>query len=73
MADFVYNGFWFSPEAAFTRKCLELSQETVTGMVTVQIFKGNGNIISTYIYTYYKYYIELQNSKSIFIYCSVIK
>lgn len=48
MADFVYNGFWFSPEASYTRKCLELSQETVNGMVTVQIFKGNGKLCWNY-------------------------
>ncbi|CAH0722336.1 unnamed protein product, partial [Brenthis ino] len=41
MADFVYNGFWFSPEAVYTRKCLELSQESVNGTVTLQLFKGN--------------------------------
>lgn len=45
MADFVYNGFWFSPEASFTKKCLEQSQEFVTGTVTVQIFKGNGKYL----------------------------
>ncbi|OWR51268.1 putative argininosuccinate synthetase [Danaus plexippus plexippus] len=41
MSDFVYNGFWFAPEARYTRKCLELSQESVSGTVTVQVFKGN--------------------------------
>lgn len=46
MADFVYNGFWFSPEANYTRKCLELSQETVNGTVTVQIYKGNVHILA---------------------------
>ncbi|CAH2100222.1 unnamed protein product [Euphydryas editha] len=46
MADFVYNGFWFSPEAIYTRKCLELSQESVTGTVTVQIFKGNVTVLA---------------------------
>ncbi|XP_037964151.2 argininosuccinate synthase [Plutella xylostella] len=46
MADFVYNGFWFSPEATYTRKCLELSQESVTGTVTVQIYKGNVVILA---------------------------
>ena len=50
MADFVYNGFWFSPEAAYTRKCLELSQETVNGMVTVQIYKGNGKFQPILLY-----------------------
>ncbi|CAH2238796.1 jg7730 [Pararge aegeria aegeria] len=46
MADFVYNGFWFSPEAFYTRKCLEMSQESVTGTVTVQIFKGSVSILA---------------------------
>ncbi|KAI5642429.1 arginosuccinate synthase domain-containing protein [Phthorimaea operculella] len=46
MSDFVYNGFWFSPEATYTRKCLEMSQETVTGTVTLQIFKGNVTILA---------------------------
>ncbi|RVE43214.1 hypothetical protein evm_012131 [Chilo suppressalis] len=46
MADFVYNGFWFSPEANYTRKCLEQSQDLVNGSVTVQIFKGNVTILS---------------------------
>lgn len=41
MADFIYNGFWFSPEATYTTKCLELSQENVNGTVTLQVFKGN--------------------------------
>ncbi|CAK1599523.1 unnamed protein product [Parnassius mnemosyne] len=51
MSDFVYNGFWFSPEAVYTRKCLELSQETVNGTVTVQIYKGNVTILSRKSFT----------------------
>ncbi|XP_050351522.1 argininosuccinate synthase [Nymphalis io] len=46
MADFVYNGFWFSPEATYTRKCLELSQESVNGTVTLHIFKGNVSVLA---------------------------
>lgn len=46
MADFIYNGFWFSPEATYTRKCLELSQELVNGMVTVQIYRGCVTILA---------------------------
>ncbi|XP_028033523.1 argininosuccinate synthase-like [Bombyx mandarina] len=46
MADFVYNGFWFSLDMSFTRKCLELSQESVTGTVTVQLFKGNFTVLA---------------------------
>ncbi|XP_038209496.1 argininosuccinate synthase [Zerene cesonia] len=46
MSDFVYNGFWFSPEATYTKKCLEMSQELVNGTVTIQIFKGNLTILA---------------------------
>ncbi|CAG4925954.1 unnamed protein product [Colias eurytheme] len=46
MADFVYNGFWFSPEATYTKKCLEMSQESVNGTVTIQIYKGNLTILA---------------------------
>lgn len=46
MADFVYNGFWFSPEAEYVKKCLEDSQRLVNGQVTVQIFKGNCTVIA---------------------------
>jgi argininosuccinate synthase len=44
MADYVYNGFWFSPETGFVRKCLEESQKTVTGKVVVEIYKGHGDL-----------------------------
>lgn len=50
MADFVYNGFWFSPEGKYTRKCLELSQESVSGTVTLQLFKGNGKLIISLLF-----------------------
>lgn len=46
MADYVYNGFWFSPEAEYVKKCLEESQMNVNGRVTVEIFKGNCMAIS---------------------------
>ncbi|GAB0097992.1 Argininosuccinate synthase [Sergentomyia squamirostris] len=46
MADFVYNGFWFSPEASYSRKCLQESQENVSGTVTMEIFKGNARPIA---------------------------
>ncbi|XP_075987671.1 argininosuccinate synthase [Anticarsia gemmatalis] len=46
MSDFVYNGFWFSPEGIYTRKCLELSQENVSGSVTLQVYKGNVDILA---------------------------
>lgn len=40
MAIYVYNGFWFSPEAIFTRKCIELSQEHVNGEVIMELLPG---------------------------------
>lgn len=46
MADYVYNGFWFSPEAEYVRKCLEDSQKNVNGRVTVEIYKGHCLAIS---------------------------
>ncbi|KAL4709781.1 hypothetical protein ACJJTC_001235 [Scirpophaga incertulas] len=46
MADFVYNGYWFSPEADYVKKCLKDSQDAVNGSVTLQIFKGNVIILA---------------------------
>lgn len=40
MADYVYNGYWFSPEATYVRQCLELSQANVSGHVTVELRPG---------------------------------
>ncbi|XP_073844739.1 argininosuccinate synthase [Musca autumnalis] len=40
MADYVYNGFWFSPEANYVRQCLELSQVNVNGQVTMELRPG---------------------------------
>ncbi|ENN73793.1 hypothetical protein D910_07019 [Dendroctonus ponderosae] len=40
LADYVYNGFWFSPEVQFTRKCLDLAAENVQGTVKLQVHKG---------------------------------
>ncbi|XP_044727976.1 argininosuccinate synthase [Chrysoperla carnea] len=45
MVDFVYNGFWFSPEAEYTSKCLIESQVNVNGKVIVQLYKGNVQIL----------------------------
>ncbi|GFG39180.1 hypothetical protein Cfor_04139 [Coptotermes formosanus] len=41
MADYVYNGFWFSPECEFVRECIALSQHYVTGWVQVELYKGS--------------------------------
>jgi argininosuccinate synthase len=45
MADYVYNGFWFSPEAEYVKNCLIESQRNVTGRVSLEIYKGNCTVI----------------------------
>lgn len=45
MADVVYNGFWFSPEGSYLRSCLVMAQEHVSGIVHLDLYKGNGNLI----------------------------
>lgn len=42
LSDYVYNGFWFSPEGQYVRKCIALAEEWVTGVVKLEIYKGNG-------------------------------
>jgi argininosuccinate synthase len=37
---FIIAGFWFSPECEYTRKCIALSQDCVTGTVTMKLYKG---------------------------------
>lgn len=44
LSDYVYNGFWFSPEGLYVRKCIELAEETVTGKVNMEVYKGNGKM-----------------------------
>ncbi|XP_017763901.1 PREDICTED: argininosuccinate synthase [Eufriesea mexicana] len=46
MSDYVYNGFWFSPECDFVRNSILYSQKYVTGSVRLQLFKGNVSILS---------------------------
>ncbi|XP_017030664.1 argininosuccinate synthase [Drosophila kikkawai] len=40
MADYVYNGFWFSPEAIYARRCIEMAQQRVSGQVTMELAPG---------------------------------
>ncbi|XP_069690235.1 argininosuccinate synthase isoform X2 [Periplaneta americana] len=46
MADYVYNGFWFSPECEFVRDSIALSQRHVTGWVQVELYKGSVNAVA---------------------------
>ncbi|CAB3372562.1 Hypothetical predicted protein [Cloeon dipterum] len=46
MTDFVYNGFWFSPECNYVRDCLLRGQNDVNGKVKVRLFKGSVSVLS---------------------------
>lgn len=48
MADYVYNGLWFSPEAEYARNCLGASQKHVRGKVVVEIYKGRGIFLTIF-------------------------
>jgi argininosuccinate synthase len=40
-AEFVYNGFWFSPEMEFLMAAINKSQELIDGIVYLTLYKGN--------------------------------
>ncbi len=40
-AEIVYNGFWFSPEMEFLMSAIDKSQELITGVVYLTLYKGN--------------------------------
>ncbi|KAF7277779.1 argininosuccinate synthase [Rhynchophorus ferrugineus] len=45
LSDYIYNGFWFSPEGQYVRNCLDLAGEKVQGTVKVQVYKGSVTIL----------------------------
>lgn len=45
-AEYVYNGFWFSPEMDFLMAAIDKSQEIVDGSVLLSLYKGNVSILS---------------------------
>ena len=36
-----YNGFWFAPEMDLVRNSVTFSQRDVTGVVSLELYKGN--------------------------------
>lgn len=40
MSDLIYNGYWFSPEFDVLMAGIDKAQETVSGSVTLKLFKG---------------------------------
>ncbi|MBL6621583.1 MAG: argininosuccinate synthase, partial [Rickettsiales bacterium] len=39
-AKLIYNGYWFSPEREMLQAAIDKSQENVTGIVRLKLFKG---------------------------------
>ena len=44
-AQLIYNGFWWSPEMDFLRAAFNQAEELITGMVRIQLYKGNVIVI----------------------------
>ena len=44
-AEMIYNGFWFSPERRMLQAMIDASQTSVTGRVTLKLYKGNVIVI----------------------------
>jgi argininosuccinate synthase len=45
-AELIYNGFWYAPEREMLQAMIDLSQEYVTGEVTVKLYKGSASVIA---------------------------
>ena len=44
-AEMIYNGFWFSPEREMLQALIDKSQEFVTGLVRLKLYKGNVDVV----------------------------
>jgi argininosuccinate synthase len=44
-AQLVYNGFWFSPEMKLLQNMVDLTQQNVSGIVRLELYKGNCRIL----------------------------
>ena len=44
-AERVYQGYWYDPAVTYLTKYFELTQEHVTGEITVELFKGNLSVV----------------------------
>jgi argininosuccinate synthase len=44
-AELIYNGYWFSPEMDFLRSAFDKSQEVITGVVYLELYKGNVTVL----------------------------
>lgn len=55
-AELIYNGYWFSPEFDFLSAAINKSQELITGVAKVALYKGN--IIGAGVTSPYSLYNE---------------
>ena len=44
-AKMIYNGFWFSPERQIIQAAIDYSQQDVTGVVRLKLYKGNTTVV----------------------------
>jgi len=44
-AKLIYNGFWFAPEREMMQAAIDASQENVSGVVRVKLYKGNTSVV----------------------------
>ena len=45
-AEIIYNGLWWSPEREALQQLIDYSQRSVSGTVTLQLYKGNVSVVS---------------------------
>lgn len=43
-SELIYNGYWFSPEMDWLRKCIDETQVGITGTARIKLYKGNCTI-----------------------------
>jgi len=44
-AELIYNGFWFSPERLLLQNMIDMSQQQVSGVVRLELYKGNCTVL----------------------------
>jgi argininosuccinate synthase len=44
-AELIYNGYWFSPEMDWLRRCMDDTQRGVTGTARIKLFKGRCSVV----------------------------
>lgn len=44
-AELVYNGFWFAPEREMLQQMIDMTQQNVTGVARMELYKGNCRVL----------------------------